>query len=289
MVLKFIKRKKQFIARGWLLLLLPLCSTAQESRPAASVSTGKIIETPAASLKTEIDNGLDAAYNAEGKAFYFRLTGTGTHAHTISTGDPLIFLLQNDSTVTLKSTAVQGFDDIDNMRSFKHEYSVKQQDLEMLNRSTVKALRKYSVIGFDDIYLEENAAAGLRSLTGQFLQLLDKEGLLKKVILTEPSFPGGSEVLLSFLNKNLKPLPVLSGRQSKTATVFFRVDETGQVSDLQVRQSAGTVYDNELLRILKRMPRWKPGLADGQPINRNVQLQLNFHQADEKIRVAWYK
>lgn len=286
MVLNNIKQKTHFIAGG-LLFLLPLWTTAQESRPAASVSNGKIIETPTAPLQTGADNGIDAAYHAEGTAFFLRLTGTGTLAHTINTDDPLIFLLQNDSTVTLKSTAVQGFDDIDSERSFKHEYRVKQQDLEMLNRSPVKALRKYSVIGFDDLYLNENAAANLRLLTGNFLQMLDREGMLKKVVFTEPSFPGGREVLLSFLNKNLKPLPVLTGRQSKTATVSFQVDETGQVTLLQVKQSAGAVYDNELLRIFKRMPRWKPGQADGQVIPRNVQLQLSFHQSTDKISVAW--
>lgn len=287
MVLIFHKHINRFLREGLLLfLLLPLCATAQDSMPAATATLGKKIETPVVSLQTDTENRMDAAFRSEGKTFIFRLTGTGTLAHTINTEDPLIFLLQNDSTVTLRSTAVQGFDDMDTERSYKHEYTVKQPDLEMLNRSPVKALRKYSVIGFDDLYLEENAAANLQSLTGNFLQRLDREGLLKKVILTEPSFPGGKEVLLSFLNKNLQPLPVLAGRQSKTARIYFQVDEMGQVNQLQVRQSAGTVYDTELLRIVKRMPRWKPGLADGQTISRDVELQVSFYQAADKIRVA---
>jgi hypothetical protein len=274
---------------SWLYLLLwtPLYSTGQDSVPVASVSPVKTVETPAVTLKDDPENRMQAMFLAEGKTFLFRLTGTGIAAHTINTEDPLIFLLQNDSTVVLKSKAVQGFDDLDTERSYKHEYTLQQQDLEKLSRSPVQAMRKYTVVGFDDFTLDGTAAANLQSLSIRFQQMLDREGLLKKVVVTEPSFPGGKEVLLSFFNKNLKQLPVLQGRQQKKATIHFRVDEAGRISQVQVRQSAGTVYDTELLRLLQRMPLWKPGLADGSPIDRDVTLQVTFYQAADKIRVAW--
>ncbi|HEV7329995.1 MAG TPA: energy transducer TonB [Flavisolibacter sp.] len=275
--------------RRWLLVLLalPQFAAGQESlRTASALPIPKRLETQSISLKAEAGNRMNANFHAEGKSFFLRLSGTGISAHTINTEDPVIFLLQNDSTVTLKSTAVQGFDDMDTERSYKHEYVVQQQDLEMLSRSNVQAVRKYSVIGFDDFYLDATAAANLRSLSIGFLQTLDKERLLKKVIITEPSFPGGKEVLLSFLNKNLRHLPVLTGKQQKTAIVQFRIDDEGRMDQIQVKQSAGTVYDTELLRILKRMPLWKPGLADGSPIQHNASLQVTFYQATDKIRVS---
>ena len=287
MVLKYHKYNFDFMRR-WIhvMLLLPLVAGSQESlRTASALPISKRLETQPVMIKSEAGNRMDAAFRAEGKSFFFQLSGNGTSAHTINTEDPVIFLLKNDSTVTLKSTAVQGFDDMDAERSYKHEYAVKQQDLEMLSRSNVQAMRRYSVIGFDDFYLDETAAVSLRSLSTGFLQMLDKERLLKKVVITEPSFPGGKEVLLSFLNKNLKPLPVLPGRQQKTAKVQFRVNEEGRMEQLQVQQSAGAVYDTELLRILKRMPLWKPALADGSPIHQDVVLQITFYQAADKISV----
>lgn len=289
MVLNYDKRRFVFM-RTWLplLFLLPFCAAGQGSLPAASVApVFRNLETPAVPLVAEAENRMDAAFRSEGKAFFLRITGTGAAAHTINTGESLIFLLQNDSTVTVKSTAVQGYDDLDTKRSYQHVYAVLPPDLEMLQRSPVQALRKYSVIGYDDFLLDATAAANFQSLTARFLQMLDREGLLKKVTLTEPSFPGGREVMLHFLHKNLKQLPVLPGRKPITARVQFRVDEEGRLKGLQVQQSAGAVYDAELLRILKRMPLWKPALADGRPVQRDVTLQVVFYQATGKISVSW--
>lgn len=288
MVLKIDKTYDVYRVKWFgILLMLPFCAAGQETVQTVSIGPdAKKLETHLVNLKGEEEDKIDAAFYAEGKSFILRLTGTGRSAHTINTDDPVIFLLRNDSTVTLKATAVQGFDDLDTGRSYKHEYKVHQQDLEMLSRSPVQAMRKYTVIGFDDFFFHEPAAANLQSLTLGFLQNLDREGLLKKVIITEPAFPGGTAVLLSFLNKNLRPLPALSAKEKKTARLQFRVDEEGRMEKVAIKQSAGAVYDAELLRLFSRMPRWKAGLADGTPIQRDVTLQLSFHQAADGIKLT---
>ncbi|RYZ61836.1 MAG: hypothetical protein EOO14_03905 [Chitinophagaceae bacterium] len=275
--------------RRWfaVLLFIPAAAVAQPTPQTAAVGpAAKKMETAPVHLLSEEEDKMEASFFAEGKAWALRLSGTGRSAHTINTDDPVIFLLQNDSTVTLRATAVQGFDDLDSTRSYRHEYSVQQQDLEMLSRSRVQAVRKYTVIGFDDYTLDEPASASLHSLTTDFLQKLDREGLLKKVVVTEPAFPGGSAVLLSFLNKNLKPLPALPANGQKTARVEISVDEEGRIENVAIKQSAGAVYDAEILRMISRMPRWKAGLADGNPIKRDVVINLRFYQAPEGVKLA---
>ncbi|NTS43476.1 hypothetical protein HRG84_21540 [Flavisolibacter sp. BT320] len=272
---------------GMMLLLVPAAAMAQPAaQTTAAGATAKKTETEAVYLLAEEEDKMEASFAAEGKAWFLRLTGTGRSAHTINTDDPVIFLLQNDSTVTLRATAVQGFDDLDSTRSYRHEYSVQQQDLEMLSRSRVQAVRKYTVIGFDDYTLDEPAAANLHALSTDFLQKLDREGLLKKVVVTEPAFPGGTAVLLSFLNKNLKPLPALAANGQKTARVQIGVDEEGRIKNVAIKQSAGAVYDAEIQRMIGRMPRWKAGLADGNAIERDVVLQLRFYQAPDGVKLA---
>ncbi|MDQ3276890.1 MAG: energy transducer TonB [Bacteroidota bacterium] len=274
----------------WILALsvLPFNAVAQNGlQGSTEAHQVKLLETSPITVTTAENNRINAMFRSEGKKFFLRLMGTGKAAHTINTDDQTIFLLENDSTVTMKATSVQGYNDYDSVRSFSHEYVLHQSDIEMLSRNKVRAFRKYSVIGFDEFYLDEPAAANLKSQSIHFLQVLDKEKLLKKVVITEPSFPGGKEAFLQFINTNLKQLPVLRTGERKTAEIQFETREDGSIEGLQVKQSAGVVFDNELLRIFKRMPRWKSALADGSPINRIVNLQVRFYQDAERVKATF--
>jgi TonB family protein len=273
----------------WMILLqaLSIGAQAQDVIRNESGSQAKLLETHPTAVQVTAGTSMNASFRAEGKAFFFRLSGTGTTAHTINTDDPVIFLFANDSTATLRSPSVQGYNDLDSFRTFSHEYTLLQEDLEMISRNKVRALRKYSVMGYDEFYLDETASANLQLQSQYFMQVLDKENLLKKVVITEPAFPGGKDVLLSFINTNLKQLPILRRGEQKTATVQFQVWPDGSIQQMQISQSAGTVFDNELLRILKRMPRWKPALADGDLIQRSVIQQVKFYQEADKVKVIF--
>lgn len=270
------------------LLFLPLLAKSQEERrnPAETPSM-KYLETTSLPLIAAPETQLHVSLLAQGNNFVLRVSGMGAVAHTINTGDPVIFLLKNDSTVTLKATAVQGYDELNAARSFKHDYVLPQTDLEMLSRNKVQALRKYSVVGYDEFLIDETVAASLQNLCVHFLQTLDKERLLKKIVVTEPSFPGGKAVFLTFINRNLKPLPLLRPGERKTALVQFRIDANGSMQQPEIRQSAGKVYDTELLRILQRMPRWKPARSDGKRIPMTVSLPVTFYQEGEVIRAGF--
>jgi protein TonB len=128
----------------------------------------------------------------------------------------------------------------------------------------------------------------LKALCASFWQTLDRERLLlPKPKPTSPAFPGGREVWLSFLNKNLQALPPLQPGEQKKAMIQFQVSEDGSISDLQLKQSAGTPYDNELLRILKRMPQWKPSLFQGKEVSSLVTQPINFYLEEGKVAVRF--
>jgi protein TonB len=49
--------------------------------------------------------------------------------------------------------------------------------------------------------------------------------------------------------------------------VSFVVDEHGDVVDAKVIRGIGGGCDEESLRVVNLMPRWKPGAQDGKPVN----------------------
>lgn len=81
----------------------------------------------------------------------------------------------------------------------------------------------------------------------------------------QPQFPGGTDAWLKFLSRNLTPPTDLEAGEKRSVLVRFSVDEEGTVTNFQVAQSGGADFDNEVIRVLKKMPRWLPAIQNGKP------------------------
>ena len=78
-----------------------------------------------------------------------------------------------------------------------------------------------------------------------------------------PEFPGGSAAWLNFLQKHLQSPDDLEPGQKVEVLVRFWVDIDGSVSRTEVVKSGGSSFDKEVLRVLKKMPKWKPAMQHG--------------------------
>jgi len=92
----------------------------------------------------------------------------------------------------------------------------------------------------------------------------------------EPEFPGGQTAWINFLKKNLMAPEQLEPGDKKMVSIRFQVSAEGVVTDFEIIQSAGKVFDNEVIRVLKKMPRWKPALEKGQPVSRAFSQPVTF-------------
>jgi protein TonB len=91
-----------------------------------------------------------------------------------------------------------------------------------------------------------------------------------------PEFPGGKEALMRFLKNNLVIPDELQAGDKKTVEIRFKVDADGQVADLQIIKSSGVLFDREVLRVCKKMPRWKPAVQNGGNIAVFYLLPVTF-------------
>jgi protein TonB len=82
-----------------------------------------------------------------------------------------------------------------------------------------------------------------------------------------PSFPGGNEALLRYIMEhvNYPPDAAANGIQG-TVLLRFVVSSTGDVTRVEVTRSANPLLDDEALRVISSLPRWKPGKQDGNPV-----------------------
>ena len=92
-----------------------------------------------------------------------------------------------------------------------------------------------------------------------------------------PEFPGGMSALISFINKTVK-YPALAQEVGTQGRVFVRfvVNTDGTISDAVVVRSVDESLDQEAIRVVKNMPRWKPGMQNGKPVRVSYHIPINF-------------
>lgn len=389
----------------YFLLLLPLLSSAQKIRinEIDKFIKQKRIETFPLTLLSSSNIKLAVTLSAVGSSVYVQLSGSGLGAHRIEEHDKVIFLFDNDSTVTVRSKGYQNFEIGITVNSYKHSYIVTIPELMKLSQYNLQALRKYHSEEYDDIYISSEGSEQFKKLTAIFISELAKENMIptakpvnvrdivryvgdsvtfttqvtdsrylfesneattlldfgsaypnqfitaviqakdkavfgnepanyykgKRVRVTgriitnnnkpyielvqreqlqvledsgaivqnaprpvnttannttamaapsrAPGFPGGYQVWMDFLNRNLKPPTELAAGEKKTVVVKFSVSADGTVSNIQIVQSAGDAFDKEVLRVLGRMPKWKAAFENGQPANATITQPVTFY------------
>ena len=90
-----------------------------------------------------------------------------------------------------------------------------------------------------------------------------------------PEFPGGPDSLNAFLMRNLQ-WPIGYGCASGTVLVEFIVEKDGAVTHPTISVSLGPAFDNEALRVVNLMPRWKPARAQGKPVRCYYTIPVTF-------------
>jgi len=98
-----------------------------------------------------------------------------------------------------------------------------------------------------------------------------------KIVEEMPSFPGGEAKLMEYVAKNVK-YPQIARETGIQGRVFvnFVVEPDGSVSNVSVLRGIGGGCDEEAMRVVKNMPKWKPGKQRGKPVRVQYMLPVNF-------------
>ena len=109
-----------------------------------------------------------------------------------------------------------------------------------------------------------------------------KEKQIFQVVEEMPEYPGGLEECMKFLSKNIK-YPVeahKNGIQGRVIVSFVITDE-GDIEDPVVVRGVDPLLDAEALRVIKLMPKWKPGKQRGKAVNVKFTLPIMFRLSSE--------
>lgn len=97
------------------------------------------------------------------------------------------------------------------------------------------------------------------------------------VVEEMPSFPGGNGALMSYLTNNTKyPVVAQENGVQGRVIVSFVVERDGSISDVRVARSVDPSLDREAQRVVKSMPRWKPGKQNGSAVRVKYTVPVVF-------------
>ncbi|HPH18971.1 MAG TPA: TonB family protein [Haliscomenobacter sp.] len=102
-------------------------------------------------------------------------------------------------------------------------------------------------------------------------------GEVFKVVEKMPEYPGGSVELLRFLAQNiLYPEVARKENIQGLVVVQFIIGKDGTIIDPHVVHGIGGGANEEALRVVKTIPKWKPGSQKGQAVNVQFNLPIRF-------------
>ncbi len=132
----------------------------------------------------------------------------------------------------------------------------------------------------DDIEIDVEADAETE-MEEYIPQDIEEEEIVEAEIFTVvesmPEFPGGMAKLMSYLGNNIKypPLAKESGIQGRVF-INFVVETDGRISKVKVLRGIGGGCDEEAVRVVEAMPKWKPGMQRGKPVRVSYNLPVKF-------------
>ena len=99
-----------------------------------------------------------------------------------------------------------------------------------------------------------------------------------RIVQQLPEFPGGWVEFMKWLTKNLKyPSQAQSQRIQGQVVVTFIVNKDGSVADIRIPHPTTPVLDSEVLRVMRMMPKWKPGVDNDKPCRTMMAIPVVFN------------
>tara|TARA_Y100000588_G_C14110596_1_gene862822 strand:+ start:61 stop:714 length:654 start_codon:yes stop_codon:yes gene_type:complete len=92
-----------------------------------------------------------------------------------------------------------------------------------------------------------------------------------------PEFPGGELALMKYITRKIK-YPPIAKEYNITGKVYvsFIVDKSGSVGNVKVVRGVDKSLDAEAIRVIKTLPRYKPGKQRGKPVKVQFTVPINF-------------
>ncbi|MDR6969229.1 beta-lactamase regulating signal transducer with metallopeptidase domain [Flavobacterium arsenatis] len=103
---------------------------------------------------------------------------------------------------------------------------------------------------------------------------MEVQALQPDEVPSQPEFPGGMEAFYEFFGKEYK-IPEDFSEEGKLIIAFV-VETDGSLSNLKIKKDEGFGTGEEAIRVLKKSPKWQPGLVKGKAVRVQYHLPISI-------------
>ncbi|MDO8367101.1 MAG: M56 family metallopeptidase [Saprospiraceae bacterium] len=101
-----------------------------------------------------------------------------------------------------------------------------------------------------------------------------------KSAVVDPEFPGGMEAMGKFLSENIRyPETAKTAKAEGMAVVSFIIQEDGSLANIKQKNTDEALHPalvEEAFRVVRSMPKWKPGLKEGKVVKSELCVPIKF-------------
>lgn len=158
------------------------------------------------------------------------------------------------------------------------EISVIQKGEEIITKSQNDTLTVEQIKLINSLKLEDdiNIAVKYKSINAVTNKLENRQIDISYTVvpMVKAEYIGGYDELIKYLEEN--SFPKVSNNQIQEISIFFNVNENGEIKNIELARSSGnTEIDDLLIHLLSEMPKWKPA-KNANEIAVSQQFELNL-------------
>ncbi|MCL3779444.1 energy transducer TonB [Prolixibacteraceae bacterium JC049] len=129
----------------------------------------------------------------------------------------------------------------------------------------------------EDSEIDENEAIEAAVNLDQGEEEVDDTPLPFAVLEDKPVFPGGERGLMKYIHDHVQ-YPVIAQENGIQGVVYvaFVIDERGKVTEVKALRGPDIALNKEAVRVVKSLPKWKPGKQRGKPVRVSFHVPINF-------------
>ena len=151
----------------------------------------------------------------------------------------------------------------------------RQQKPLQSKDSTNEKIEDYFLDGDVEIPIPDEIIVQYKSQNSEDSVVQIDETAVYSIAEEMPEFPGGATAMESFIKKNLRCPDRTRSIRGKVFLSFI-VEKDGSITNIEVLRSREKICSQEAIRVVKLMPKWKPGKIKGSPVRVKQVLPITF-------------
>ncbi|HEY4323287.1 MAG TPA: energy transducer TonB [Mucilaginibacter sp.] len=126
------------------------------------------------------------------------------------------------------------------------------------------------------VFITTIISFGLRAQKTDTARYADDDKIYTDSVEVMPEFTGGMKRLYARLeNIDYLFLDRMNGRTGETILILI-IEKDGEISNIKVVHGLSIEQDNEIIRVVKHLKKWKPGMQAGKPVRVQYAIPINF-------------